>query len=69
MTYDGICRRHFAIFHQFDPSGKGKGEDNDGIAIPQETRVQHGTIFLEENYMPYMYVPIICDLLIQIDAY
>ena len=43
------------------------GEGNDGIVIQLETHVQHGTIFLEENYTPYMYVPFICVLLIQID--
>ena len=42
------------------------GEGKDFIAIPLETQ-HHGTIFLEENYMPYMYVPFICVLLIQID--
>ena len=33
------------------------GEGNECIAIPLETQVYQGTIFLEENYMPYVYVP------------
>ena len=39
------------------------------IVIPLEINVQLGTISLEEYYMPYMYAPFICVLLIPIEAY
>ena len=55
------------LFSQY--IGKGEGEGNDCIAIPLESQVQHGTIFLEENYMLYMHVPFTSDLFIYRDTH